>query len=78
LNKMRSGLKVMATPIVVKQRRCNAYSWISACQLVKCGYICVTGGQTQDFTKTFASSQTGNKAPPAGNTLYTSTRNSLS
>jgi len=30
--------------------------------------VCIVGGQTQDFTKTFASSQTGNKGPAAGNT----------
>ena len=29
--------------------------------------LCDVGGQTQDFTKTFVSSQTANKGPAAGN-----------
>jgi len=31
--------------------------------------LCGVGAQTQDFTKTFGSSQTGNKGPTAGMTL---------
>jgi len=38
--------------------------------LAHVSYGCDAGGQTQDFTKTFASSQTGNKAPPTGSSCF--------
>ena len=44
---------------------------VEAVGLCSVGDVCHVGGQTQDFTKTFASSQTANKGPAAGSIHYT-------